>query len=321
METYKKEVVLDRPLFPTHLCHRLLRTNTHINRCIRECHQQIQDSFYEFEYHEGNIELTFQFDWSNFIKNESSISFVATAKYYNRFHAKCELERAIFPALDKVLTYIFLCANISTPGCFDLRNFSPTESKNIRLTAFNYSADDLYTAWCSNEHTELDLIKQVPLEEVIDWLNFANLFNAEIASSPMEVSIYSLLYYTRFGHSNFANIIWLFHCLESLYQTSSRNSLARRIVATTGVAREKTIKTMINEAYAVRNGFVHGGLKTPNPMSADRLIHSHLFDSTYSCINNILTLNLGTLQQMALNKWLGLDYQETFVPIPSYDNA
>ncbi len=208
--------------------------------------------------------------------------------------------------------HLFLIMNLSAPASFSLHDSKLNDS------SINLCTDDLETAWIESLKNNWPSIQYVPLKDTWEWYKKLKLNKKQIAETRTERAIFALLHFCSSSSDNPANLIWLAHALESLYDTPANaisKTLRDRIFVFLGQPQNnyRTLKKKINQFYEFRSAFVHGTLDIYCPACSeclDEKIESHLpkFWVTYDFA---LSLTIATLQQMIIKQWTTLYFSET----------
>jgi len=221
--------------------------------------------------------------------------------------------------LEVFLHDVFLAMNLSSPGSCDFRLSSLSESGhklNGTLGLNSYWFED---AWVSSLDRGWPLIRHLPLRQVVTWQQSLHIGACQLARSPIERAIFSVLNLCRREPLDLDCLVWLAHALEALYDTRAAlvlEHLSRRIkqLLDPPLDRDKQIRKQIREFYERRSSFVHGSMAIPHPLQNDILapnVLDHLEEVMVS-INFGFELVLATLQKYVTENWTRVCFRETY---------
>jgi hypothetical protein len=226
--------------------------------------------------------------------------------------------------LRQLLYEIYLVANLSTPGCFNLyRSFikvpglDPAESP-FAQTELELSEYPFEQAWHETQSTSWVKVGFLPFGDVYRWYKQFQLGLRQVAKSPVEKALFALLHLGRNSFLEPEATLWLASALEAIFDTpngSSFHFLHKRISALLNVdsKQEATLKKQLREFYNVRNRFAHGGGEICHPI-ANEFGDPHIDQvsrRTIEANNFACGILLGSIQGLVLRNAAGFEFTET----------
>lgn len=282
----------------------------------------------------GDIEITI--DWEpivNFVKqyhNDKYIYGAMVAKPLNGWggslNAVCRslvdinenrARRTVCHYLDNYFNYLFLIFNISSPGSISFYNWE-INFGGERIW-FNLDGSQFFSAWESAIDNGWPILTNIPLLKSLTWLEKLDIGTNQIARTPIERTLFALLHIANSKALTPTDLIWLTHCLESLFDTPS-NGITRvlrdRILLVLGnsLVKQKHIRKKIQNFYDFRSKFVHGKFDIHSPVNNelfDEELNSYR-DRLYESTSFAMSIVLGTIQRMIDKGWTKIKFIETF---------
>lgn len=229
--------------------------------------------------------------------------------------------------LHLLLIEIFLVANLSCPGSFNLfrsyiRNRSLDPMKDsMAQTELELSEYVFENAWHEGQGHKWLGVGFLPFADVLHWYNSLEVRGKGAATNDIERALFSLLHLGRASFLEPTAVLWLASALEALFDTpngSSFSFLCKRIALLhdLGPANTNELKRRLRAFFDVRNAFAHGGSSVLHPLADDRdsqvqSKHSELLEVT----NFASAVLLGSVQELIRRGWKGMTFQERIFPI------
>ncbi|HYR11840.1 MAG TPA: hypothetical protein VEQ60_28910 [Longimicrobium sp.] len=213
---------------------------------------------------------------------------------------------------------LFLTLNLSVPGCADFSHITlgsltgPSNLEVLELAGY-------YLAPTGGPSKLFDWppIRELEFERVWNWLNSLEIGTRQVAASSVERGLFALLHACKGGSAEPAQLMWLAHALESLYDTpvaTVGKILRDRLLLFLGTpdSGSQKVKGMITKFYEVRSQFAHGSLDIVHPLIDDGLdprIHAFtdkidpVIDFGFACV-------VATFQELIERDWKSLVFNE-----------
>lgn len=225
--------------------------------------------------------------------------------------------------LHHMMYEIFLVANLSSPGCFNLyRSYIKVPSLDPEKDPFAQTELQLSEylfemAWHDAQETPWLKIGFLPFHEVSSWYQHLKLRFRQVAKSNIEKVLFALLHLGRRTYLEPEATLWIASALEAIYDPphgSSFQFLNKRISTLFGLNEKQQgiMKRGLREFYNVRNSFAHGGGVICHPI-ADESLDSEINEIT----SDVLSVNdfasailLGTIQELIRKKVVEIKFDE-----------
>lgn len=229
--------------------------------------------------------------------------------------------------LHRLLIEIYLVANLSCPGAFNLyrsyirnKKLDPMKSP-LAQTELELSEYVFETAWHEGKKHKWLGVDFLPFDTVLSWYNSLEIREKNLATNDLERAIFSLLHLGRTSFLEPTSVLWLASALESLFDTPSGNSfsyLCKRIAALheLGATETNELKRKLREFFDVRNAFAHGGSSVLHPLADDRESEVQSEQSELLSVTNFASaVLLGSIQELIRRGWKGMKFEEQLVRI------
>lgn len=164
-------------------------------------------------------------------------------------------------------------------------------------------------------------IKRLKFVDVWNWLNDLDVPNTPVAVNNTQRALFALLYSCEQEFGSPAELIWLAHALEALFDTPSMGiskALRERIFLVLGTPdnNSREILKKINEFYELRSKFVHGDTEILNPIANSHGSSDEVFEKHELPIGNAgviaRVILASTFQKMVENNWKKLEFSTIF---------
>lgn len=225
--------------------------------------------------------------------------------------------------LQQLLYEIYLIANLSVPGCFNLfKSYIRARGAETAIDPFSQTELELSeflfeNSWHCSQDRPFIQVGFLPFEDVFRWYKSLNIGLKQVAKGTAEKALFTLLHLGRTSFLEPEATLWIARALEALYETSPGGSfqlLHRRISVLFGLddQQQATIKKQLREFYNVRNSFAHGGGSICHPManeSWDPLVDK-VFGRTIDANSIAAAILLGSVQELIRRRAVGLMFNE-----------
>lgn len=211
------------------------------------------------------------------------------------------------------LMNVFLALNITSPGCAEFYNVTPTSDYNYKVSLSSFH---MYDAWKFSWPT----VEQIDFTETISWIADLNIGRRQVAETPIERVLFSIL---RVCDGNFPgppHLVWLSHALEAIIDTPSErisSALRDRLFLILGTPpNTKKAKKLITNFYNLRSRVVHGDFRILHPLEneiLDEEVESY-HDEFREPISFAIALLISIAQKFIKNGWSSLEYIEALAP-------
>lgn len=222
---------------------------------------------------------------------------------------------------EKYLYDFFCIMNLSVPGSCDFLNLQhlkdeKTSGRRLHLSSYNFE-EAHYQAL----EEQSPYAKEIDIESVLSWYDGLGLGVKQIAETPIEKSLFSMLHFCKLD-GDLVSVMWIFHALESIYSTrvgEGFSNLVSRISLLLKLDDEATkeMKKNLRELYDHRSSIIHGGYKVHYPMdwsAVDEKIDANL-SKNYRLLQFGFDLILASIQALIINRWYGISVAETLTGI------
>jgi hypothetical protein len=227
-----------------------------------------------------------------------------------------ELPQSFAEIQVQVLFYkLFLAANISMPGCFNLYRSYIDPGPNRETRAIGDLAVDLFLAgWDYARKRSWPQLTRIPLKDCWDWTSGMGL-GGYVGRSGVQKAAIAFLHVFSDGPLLPTTLIWLTHSIEALYDLPSQviqKSMIERVFLTLGQPADSRVVKDLKHLYDVRSKFVHGDMPLEHPLgdkaSLDSMVTGNEGD-LLDALDTATTVVAATLQKLANEKWRGLQFE------------
>lgn len=225
------------------------------------------------------------------------------------------------------LVDLYLMANLSTPGSFNLyrsfiRNTELDPAKDVfAQTELQLSEYVFETAW--HEAKEYPWLKVgfLPFDQVSIWLESIRLSGRNVATTDLERALFSLQHLGRASFLDPIAVMWLAAALEALFDTPSGSSfsfLCKRISAllSLGEPEAAELRRCLRSFFDLRNAFIHGGGRIHHVLADDG------DESVVKDVGDLLDVTnfasavlIGSIQELVRRGWRGITFREEVLPL------
>jgi hypothetical protein len=211
----------------------------------------------------------------------------------------------------------FVTMNIAVPGCFNAWRVKFVDRKRRLPSELNLSAFYFDNAWFDTYDGKWPKVTAMPIGQVSTWFARVRRGVNQVPESRMEKVVFALMHICK-GNSSPETIIWIFHALETLFDTRAgenfRALLTRiQLLLQPDDKQFATLKKRLRELYDLRSAFVHGGLEVGHPIHSE-VIDKRL-DEQYGRLLNAnlfgFTLLLSSIQNTIGRNWVEPRFNET----------
>ena len=225
--------------------------------------------------------------------------------------------------LQQLLYEIYVVANLSVPGCFNLYR-SYIRAKGVNLdkdpfaqTEMGISEYFFEIAWHDSQEISMLKLEFLPFADVLNWYRGLQIGFKQVAKETAEKAVFTLLHLGRTSFLEPEATLWLARALEAMYETSPGGSfqlLNRRISALFSLdnKQQASIKKQLREFYNVRNSFAHGGGSICHPMANERWdpLVDNVFGRTIECNNVAGRILLCSVQELIRHGAVAFNFEE-----------
>jgi hypothetical protein len=271
--------------------------------------------------------VTIKADWSCLVQycertrdTEAAIGEAEIRRELKRLHAvttEVPIVASSAFAVQYYLYDVFLLINLACPGALDLGSAQitdPTEPPRLRQTKIELYALPWSMGWLDSLRGSKPAVSSLDFDTTYSWFSRFAFRLAEVGESPLQRAIFCLLYASREDGGTAADLIWLGHALEALYEVPSAlsfNLIRDRAKLLLDVGNPKQFSKDLRAFYDTRNAFAHGGLRLPHPLftlpwnDADTVQARILEQCNFG-----FRLVLATLQEMVRRQLGALNFTE-----------
>jgi len=225
--------------------------------------------------------------------------------------------------LRQLLYEIFLIANLSSPGCFNLyRSYIKVPSLDpekdaLAQTELQLSEYLFEEAWHATQDTPWLKVGFLPFHEVFHWYRRFGIELRQVAKTNVEKALFALLHLGRSSFLEPEATLWLASALEAVFDTphgSSFQFLHKRIskLLSLDEKQQGVMKNRLREFYNVRNSFAHGGGAICHPIANeywDPEINK-VSERTIEANNFACAILLGSIQELIRRNVAGIGFDE-----------
>lgn len=173
---------------------------------------------------------------------------------------------------------VFLVMNLSRPGVCDFYNLHmfevpfnskrSMEKKRLSLSSYNFEF-----AWEESLRGNFPKLRELQLDEVMQWYSVLNIGVRQKAVKPIEKAIFSLLHICK-TDGDISSVVWVFHALEALFSTrvgEGFTNLINRIsiVLELDHKQKSIVKKNLRKLYDMRSSLIHGVTDKTKPQPAE----------------------------------------------------
>lgn len=226
------------------------------------------------------------------------------------------------PALQWALYELYLIANLTAPGAFNLyrsylrdTTLDPAQD-TFAQTHLELSEYLFESAWHDAQDTNWLRVGFLPFDQLREWYLGLHLTNRGAATTDVQRTLYCLLHLGKTLFLEPTATLWLASALESLFDTPSGSAftfLCQRAGALLELQPEQTtvLKKKMRAFFDIRNAFAHGGSVICHPLAdeRDKLVES-TSRSTIDANNFACSILIGSLQQIIRRGWPAIRFEE-----------
>lgn len=235
--------------------------------------------------------------------------------------------------LHQILYEIFLVANLSSPGCFNLyRSYIRVpsldpEKEPLAQTELELSEYMFEMAWHDAKDAPWVKVGFIPFQEVIQWYRRLELGFRQVAHLNVEKVLFALLHLGRRSFLEPEATLWIASALEAIFDTPHGNSfqfLHKRITnfLSLNEKQQGIMRKRLREFYDVRNSFAHGGGAVCHPIA------NECWDPEISKVSERIRdmndfasmLLIGSMQELIRRNIVGIEFSEVMSNIHFKDN-
>lgn len=312
----------------------LLLNNYYINLQSINIWNSVSEVFSDFYINDIRIQI----NWDEIIpimqrhlKNEEDIEESFNLDFIVTFKTDKEKSSASFRLanyyVENALYHIFSILNFAVPGSLSYFSIKLLEEEKDRI--YQLSSSFMVAAWeLSLEDQFLD-IRPLNLQQTFDWYQSFQVGYRQIAKTNTERALFATINFLIANSPTPANMIWLAHALESLYDSPKYNiskTLIGRIITFLDIPEKhhSLIKKIIKDFYKLRSEFVHGEIAISLPSMND-ILEEEIMDYTERVTNiseSVLAIIIATIQKMIINNWSKIEFStvQTFNWVSTPDN-
>lgn len=288
----------------------------HQVKYIRECAPILSN----FIYQTNMGEFCVSFDWAAFIsqsvnkdrKAEINIDCEITGNF--KKDSQGNFARHL---LEVTLYDYFLALNLGYPGIIDFWNAevpapefsSSTSFDKLRLSYIIFVQFNYYYKVFYGDKTD-----SIPPNQIWSWFRRVFPTTIQVANTPVQRSLYSLLHICANDNISPASCIWICQAIESIFATNDGKLLRKRVLDLVDAPEKNRNKLYaeLQEVFKKRHSFVHGGHPIPHPLRNEVIDRS--VDDLYSVSLDTTLLGafilIQALRQLTLRNWITLEFNE-----------
>jgi hypothetical protein len=292
---------------------------------LLDCWVQASKIFSVFEFYYGQDKIVITTDWSKF-ESQFEFSIDEADELIIHIQGNPTLMKSFSEYfIIRFIEMMYITMNIAAPGTFNIfqAELKCIESNTYEMGPSNVSlsSNPFETFWeTTGELNHWPKVAFMPLIEVVDWYKSLDIILKAKASTNIQRCIFALINFGK-GDGPFspANLLWITHSLEALYDTPKDavlNTLRNRIFLFLGepATHKNELRKKINTLYDLRSQFVHGSMEVarePFFENIDRDLHEYMKHLNDMCDFGIMLL-LATLQKIVSQKGKALTFKEQY---------
>lgn len=224
--------------------------------------------------------------------------------------------------LHRLLLDIYLIANLSCPGSFNLhRSYirdttRRPETDPLAQTDLELSEYSFETAWHEAQSLKWLKVDFVPFADALRWHSALDLSGKNVAANDVERALFSLLHLGRASFMDPTATLWLASALEALFDTPSGSSftfLCKRVALLLELNKDENteLKRRLRSFFDLRNAFAHGGGPILHPLADDRDKQVEASIGNLLCSTNFaLAVLIGSVQELIRRGWRSISFEE-----------
>lgn len=223
--------------------------------------------------------------------------------------------RAEFHLGEAYLSLVFLALNLAVPGAANFLTLRMSTRKETHDVSWPSSLFD--GIWVYRRKWPWAVPKFMALEPVWNWLQTVHPLAVQVAGTPVQRALFSLLHAVKDEHISPMVAVWLTAALEALYDAPPEGigrTLRSRIGLVLGSPwQSKAALRQVSSLYAHRSSVAHGTFEVAHPLQNDILDPSigdqiHGLDQVH-CFG--CTAVVMTLQAMIERGWYKVEFIES----------
>ncbi|GAB3034130.1 HEPN domain-containing protein [Bowmanella dokdonensis] len=217
---------------------------------------------------------------------------------------------------------IFFVLNLSRPGVCDFFSLSlegvdnPWQKKSSKIEHERISSYNLEFAWENSFRGLFPSLKEIPINDVINWYEKIDIGLKQKATRPIEKTLFSFYHICK-ADGDISSIVWVFHALESLYSTKvgeGFSNLINRISALLSLDEKQVsiLKKNLRKLYDMRSSLIHGGYEIYHPMRnevVDKTIENQ-YSEIYENHQFGISILIASLQALIEKRWYRINVIE-----------
>lgn len=254
-------------------------------------------------------ELRVRADWSRRV--------IAPSRVRLAFEGNRLGRRTQFNFGEVYLSFVFLAVNLSCPGAAQFWDWEiRTRSERHRLRWSSH----LFDAVWHEETPSWVAPRVIHFEQVWNWLMHTGVAASQVAHTPTQRAVLSLMNASWTEFYSPTTIVWLSSAIEALYGlppgglSSALKRRTAQLFQLDPVGAKKAGRDL-GGFYEARSRIVHGSFSVIHPLHNDIVDRS--VDDIYDALASLQTLGtafvVGTLQRMIEQGWLSLEFPERLV--------
>lgn len=285
--------------------------------------KKITESFGCVTLASGNCKAIIEVEWAELLPgNPTTITIIASGCTKKSIKDDTIRTRHYSHLIDAYIHYVFLAANIASPGCI---SFYSSELKHSSLAEINNKfmlSGDTYGLMIATKNSNWPEICNLDINDVKVWLEKVGYGIKQIATTRTDKTLFSFLYLSTTNEWLLDGVLWISYALEGLYDTPAFNiksAITKRIALLHGMPTA-AVKKKLSRFYDIRSSFFHGRMKIPHPMHNEVLDQS-LWDWDESddvdCVALAGRVVIASIQQLVKNNFSHLTFTESLNGTPS----
>lgn len=227
--------------------------------------------------------------------------------------------------LHSLLVDLYLVANLSTPGAFNLyrsliRDTRLDPAKDVfAQTELELSEYVFEIAWHESQDLPWLKVGFIPFQQVYAWFKSLALSGKSVAGTDLERALFSILQLGRASYMDQTAAMWIASALEALFDTPSGSSftfLCRRITALLQLNESDAtdLRKRLRLFFDLRNAFIHGGGRIHHILADDKEVESDV-GSLLEVTSFASAVLIASVQELVRRGWKGMTFSEQLGPI------
>lgn len=212
-----------------------------------------------------------------------------------------------------------LMMNLASPGScnlylMDIVGDNGGSKRKVKISGYPFETAS-YSA-LENRTPHIDFL---PLKQVVAWYSSIGVGVKAISESNLEKAIFSMLRVAELD-ADIVSVVWLFHALESLFDTKVGENFAQLIkriskLLNLSSAESKKLKRNMRKLYDKRSAIIHGGYEVAHPLSGyvnDERVDKSFVDAM-DLVEYGFSIIFTCIQRMVVNNWSSIAFEEKMV--------